>query len=236
LKFNRRLKPFQAISFDLDDTLYHNAPIMVATSKKMSHYFDQRLPAGKKGCYEHHYWFSFRQQVLQTKPFLRHDIGQMRLQCYYLGIKKLGFNAEQADKMASQALQYFMAERSNFSLPQATHQLLTALKSRWPLVAITNGNVDTKKIGLHSYFTNTYHAGENFQLKPAQDMFDQACLDLTIPNNKLLHVGDCGRSDVYGANRSGCQSAWLSSYQVGQPITSLPTIELADITDLYQLL
>ena len=236
MKFNRRLKPFQAISFDLDDTLYHNAPIMVATSKKMSRYFDDRLPRGTKGCYDHPYWFSFRQQVLQDKPLLRHDIGQMRLHCYYLGIKNLGFSEVQADEMASQALQFFMIERSNFKLPQATHQLLTALKSRWPLVAITNGNVDTKKIGLHRYFTDTYQAGKDFQLKPAQDMFHKACLNLTIPTNKLLHVGDCGRSDVYGANRSGCQSAWLSSYQVGQPITSLPTIELADITDLYQLL
>ena len=236
MKFNRRLKPFQAISFDLDDTLYHNAPIMVAAAKKMSSYFTKMLPARPQGAYDHHYWFSFRKQVLQAQPQLRDDIGLLRLHCYSHGLNALGFSQGEADQMAKQAWQYFMAQRSDFKVPLAIHQLLKALNNRWPLVAITNGNVDIKKIGLGGYFAQTYHASINFPSKPSPSMFNLACQHLAISANQLLHVGDCGHSDIYGANRTGCQSAWLSRYPVGKPITSLPTLELADISELHQLL
>ena len=39
MRFYRRLHPFHAISFDLDDTLYSNHPIMLATDTKMIKYF-----------------------------------------------------------------------------------------------------------------------------------------------------------------------------------------------------
>ena len=35
MKFYRRLANIKAISFDLDDTLYSNRPVMVAIEKKM---------------------------------------------------------------------------------------------------------------------------------------------------------------------------------------------------------
>ncbi len=236
MRFNRRLKPFKAISFDLDDTLYHNGPVMLTTIKKMVDYFADKLPARQSGNYDHHYWGQFRQQLLKSQPRLANDVGQMRLHCYFLGIKALGFSQADARVMAEQALAYFIAERSNFEVPKATLDLLATLKQRWPLVAITNGNVDTSKIGLRPYFDAVYSANQDMQLKPSADMFSLACLHLGITSQQLLHVGDCGHSDIYGANRFGGQSAWLSCYQIGKPITTLPTIELTELTELYQLL
>ncbi|WP_426369527.1 hypothetical protein [Pseudocolwellia sp. HL-MZ7] len=45
MKVYRRLAPFKAISFDLDDTLYSNHPIMVTTSDAMLAYFKKEMPA-----------------------------------------------------------------------------------------------------------------------------------------------------------------------------------------------
>jgi len=236
MRFNRRLKSFSAISFDLDDTLYNNTPVMLATDEKMVSYFTEKLPQLHSGTYNYYFWFTFREQVLQQQPALEHDVGELRLQSYCLGLISLGFEKQTAKQMAKEALAYFVEERSNFSVPQSIHQLLSKLKQRWPLVAISNGNVDTSKIGLDDYFVEVYHAGNGLKQKPSKDMFQVACQKLALSPQAVLHVGDCGRSDVYGAIKSGCQSAWLSCYQVGKPISILPTIELSDIVELQGLL
>jgi len=236
MRFNSRLKPFKAISFDLDDTLYSNFPVMMATDAKMTQYFAQVLPPCIAGEYNQSYWLTYRNQALIDNPLLIHDVGDLRLRSCFLGIKALGFEDKQAIKLAHQALDYFVSQRSDFSVPNAVHQLLSALKAKWPLVAISNGNVDTQAIGLKDYFVDIYHAGQSLKQKPDTDMFDLACKNLAILPEQLLHVGDCGRSDIYGAVNAGCQTAWVSTYDVGKPITVLANIELTDVVELQRLL
>jgi putative hydrolase of the HAD superfamily len=142
--------------------------------------------------------------------------------------------------MAQAGLDYFISLRSDFTVPESSKELLSQLSKHYPLVAISNGNVDTKTIGIDHFFQHVYHAGwqkngELLRQKPAPDMFNLACRQLTIKTNELLHVGDCGRADIQGALNAGCQAAWLSCYDVGKPLTTLPHLELTQITELKQL-
>ena len=136
---------------------------------------------------------------------------------------------------ADNALDYFVEQRSNFTLPQHTHDFLGYLKTKMPLVAITNGNVDTDKIGIAQYFTHHFHASIENKLKPDRDMFDKACLALHLAPEQLLHVGDCGKNDVFGAINAGCQTAWLNPYQVGKALKVLPTIALDNVEQLTKI-
>jgi len=246
MKFYRRLSSIKAISFDLDDNLYSNKPVMLAIEKKMIAYFAkvlaeklQNLPIEHKG-FSQHYWFDFRKLAIKNQPDLRHDVVRIRLVTYQLGLMSLGFSEKVALQMAQAALDYFISLRSDFTVPQSSKNLLASLSKRYPLVAISNGNVDTKAIGIDHYFQHTYHAGwqsDNTLLKqkPASDMFLLACQKLAIKPSQLLHVGDCGRADIQGALLAGCQAAWLSCYDVGKPISVLPHIELSEINQLEQL-
>ena len=253
MKFYRRLVPFQAISFDLDDTLYSNYPVMMATDRKMAAYFDalflaKIVPANrvKKSGFNYLFWKPFHQQVLKENPQLMHHVGDVRLATYTLGLKTLGFSDDVAKYEAQKALDYFVLQRSDFVVPASVHQLLKSLQKKYPLVAISNGNVDTDKIDISQYFKYRFHAGDlfttpqnnNIQLrqKPHTDMFDAACDKLLIEPVQLLHVGDCGQSDIYGAINAGCQTAWISCYDVGKPLTVLPNIELSNISELRHLL
>ncbi|WP_286234104.1 HAD-IA family hydrolase [Thalassotalea sediminis] len=233
MRFNRRLLPFKAISFDLDDTLYHNAPVMLATDAKMRQYFNELLPVGE---YDYHFWFRFRQQALLENSKLIHDVGELRRKSYHLGFIALGYDSSIAGDMAQKALDFFITQRSNFKVPEAIHKLLSQLAKKWPLVAISNGNVDTQAIGLSQYFTQIHHADLSKKQKPAPDMFALTCQQLAIKPQELLHIGDCGLNDIYGATTFGCQTAWVSTYDIGKPITQLATVELRDITELNRLL
>ncbi|MGB0936913.1 MAG: HAD-IA family hydrolase [Colwellia sp.] len=239
MRFNKRLQTFKAISFDLDDTLYSNRPVMMAIEQKMIAYFAQIMP-DKASIFDHDFWSSFRLNAIEKQPKLAHDVVLSRLVSYRLGFLSVGLSEQEADHQAQKALAYFIDCRSNFTVPEASVHLLESLSKKYPLIAISNGNVDTTKLGIDKYFSAVYHAGFQpddtlFHQKPLTTMFEKGCLHLGIKPTELLHVGDCGRSDILGAHNAGCQTVWLSCYDVGQPISTLPHVELTDITQLNLL-
>ena len=157
MKFYRRLMPFKAISFDLDDTLYSNQPVMMTTEHQMTTYFTQHLPT-KTSPYNAQFWSEFRRQVLTNNPSLKHDVAALRFQTYLTGVKALGYSDMQANNTAHTAMKEFNFHRSNFSVPVNIHTFLETLAQKVPLVAISNGNVDTETIGIAHYFQHIYHA------------------------------------------------------------------------------
>lgn len=239
MKFYRKLKPFKAISFDLDDTLYQNTPIMKKTEAEMTTFFSHLLsdhPASNEHIFDFAYWLPFRHLALKTNPELIHGVAEIRKAGYILGLQHLGYSATESERYAQQALDLFDLWRSNFIVPQTSHQLLSELSAQLPLVSISNGNVNTQTIGIAKYFTHVYHPGNGVKQKPHGDMFHTACQQLNIQPQELLHVGDCGRSDIRGAVEAGCQTAWLSCYDVGKPLSVLPNAELHNVNQLLKLL
>jgi HAD superfamily hydrolase (TIGR01549 family) len=241
MKFYRRLRPFKAISFDLDDTLYSNQPIMKAAEASMEAYFSKQFEAvvaknDKELIFDRKFWQPYREQAIKILPELAYDVVRLRLESYYHGICALGYSSEDAHQQADLAIHTFNVERSNFVVPDKAHQLLTHLKKHYPIVSISNGNVDTNAIGIDGYFQHIYHATGGVKQKPDAQLFNMACKDLNIEPHELLHIGDCGLADIEGAIAAGCQTAWVSCYNVGKPIKVLPHVVVADISTLAKLI
>ena len=248
MKFYRSLNTIKAISFDLDDTLYSNRPVMVATEAAMPGFFQQLLsgqklseqkfadfPKAQAITFDKHFWREFRITAYRSNQALGDDVTALRLATYTAGIESLGATREQAVKLAEQAMAFFITKRCDFTVPAASIELLSTLRQHMPVVAISNGNVDTKAIGLDQHFDFIYHAGNGMAKKPAGDLFAKASQDLALPAQHILHVGDCGYADIVGALRAGFQAAWLSCYDIGKPIRVLPHIELSEVTQLSRL-
>jgi len=245
MKFYRRLSTIKAISFDLDDTLYSNKPVMLAIEKKMIAYFANLAAvkgklSEKHQILDHRFWYFFRRQAILQQPNLVHDVVRVRLVTYRLGLISLGLTENAAEQQAKSALDYFISLRSDFTVPEASKKLLANLTEKYPLIAISNGNVDTTALNVSHHFQHIYHAGWQtdgtlLRQKPTSDMFTLACQKMNIKSSQLLHVGDCGRADIQGAILAGCQAAWLSLYDVGKPISVLPHIELNSLKQLEQL-
>jgi len=255
MQFYRRLTAVKAISFDLDDTLYDNRPVMQAIEKKMEAYFtekfsllfsERKVPELKE-VFNRRFWAPYRQQAINGNSELSHDVVRIRYETYRLGFLAHNASAEEAKQQAQAGLDYFISLRSNFTIPKASHELLARLSKEFPLVAISNGNVNTKELGIDHYFQHIYHAGFQssngpaeighlLRQKPAADMFTLVCRKLDILPVELLHVGDCGYADIHGALNAGCQTAWLPHYGVGKALNQLPQIELSNVNQLLRLL
>lgn len=233
------IKPqaFSAISFDLDDTLYDNRPIIQAAEAASQQFLHQHYPKSTKWRLSD--WHQLKSDLLRQRPELRHDTSLARIVMLVHGLRALGYGAEVANTGAKAVLEQFILHRSEFKVSKEVIELLQSLKQHYRLVGITNGNVDHHRIGLAGIFEFVLHPGHDVQQKPAQDMFVQAAMKLAIPLASMLHVGDSASSDVDGARLAGCQAVWLNpGFGVMEKSAlqrQLPTIEISDIHSLAVL-
>ncbi len=233
MRFYRRLSTFKAISFDLDDTLYDNFPVITKAEQELQQFLVEQVP--ECSALGSDFWLQHRNVCLSNQPELCHDVTALRLACMQNGIQSLGYSEEQAKLKTKQALDFFLSHRNNLQVPATVTKLLAQLAQKYPLVAISNGNVSIDDIGLREYFTHSFFAGAGNLQKPENDMFKQACNALNIEPKHLLHIGDCTHADIYGALSAGCQTIWVNNDQFGlrkKPLKVLPTAEFERVEQL----
>lgn len=228
----KALQPISVLSFDLDDTLYNNKPVIAAAELAMLKALAALAPITQG--YSSEFWWQQRRTLANTNPEIRHDIGRWRLLGINAGLVTLGINPDEATEIAELAYQAFWQARTDIQLEPAVMQLLLSLAKHYQLIAITNGNACINKMGLGDLFAFSLQAGPDGRMKPYPDLFLNAAAKLDIAAGNILHIGDSHRADVMGALNAGCQAAWLDHYQ--QTVAVLPHIKLHNVQQLQQLL
>ena len=241
MRFNKALQPIAALSFDLDDTLYDNAPVIAAAESWFAAYLTSRyrLPGY---CLDVRFWTEQKKLTAQLYPQLKDDVTLLRAQALCDTFERL----KRPLKDISEALQLvdiFIDKRSAVSVPPETHRVLQRLALKLPLCAISNGNVRATRLGLKDYFAFDLRPATTpgMARKPAADLYLQAAARLNIPPQSLLHVGDEPMTDVAGALAAGCQCAWLRGGIAGRSpkddkLFTLPTLEIDALADLLRLI
>lgn len=236
MRLYKNLSPIQALSFDLDDTLYPNSSVIAAAELAMQQRLAQLKPDLPHN--DPQYWWQQRKLLAAQDAEIRHDVSRWRLLAVEQGLVAQGLSSCEASEVAELALGAFLRERTNISISAEVKQLLATLANRFPLVAITNGNADIQRMGIAPYFQFALRAGPDGRMKPYPDLFRHAAARLGIQTRQILHIGDHVRSDVLGALNAGCQAAWLNPANSPQPQAAKPPLVLphVELSDLAQLL
>ena len=235
MKYYRPLQPFKAISFDLDDTLYDNHPIIEQAEVSFITHLNHCYPDLE--LFTRHQWLLYKDQMANENPALRDDVSLWRLQTLTRVMIIHGMPEVEAIKQAKLAFAHFLALRSDFVVPDESLQLLAKLAQHYPIVAITNGNVDAQKIALEDKFQFILKAGDGLKAKPQGDLFVEAARRLQIDVCDILHIGDHLITDVYGAQNNGAQAVWYNpNKQSLNGALLLPTVEISHLDQLYKLL
>jgi putative hydrolase of the HAD superfamily len=235
MKFYRQLGLIKAMTFDLDDTLYDNRPIIRHVEQQMVTWLFTHHPVAQTKPIS--WWQDLKRQIALDDPWLPNDVTKWRFTQIEQGLAQLGYSAEQATQAARSAIEQLHLLRSDFVVPQQSHDVLARLADKIPLVAITNGNVDVEKIGLAKYFSLVLKAGPNGYAKPHSDMFSQAQRFLAIDAQEILHVGDHLISDVQGAVNSGFKACWFNDqHETISDANKAKTLPDVEITSTKQLL
>ncbi|MGP8308950.1 5-amino-6-(5-phospho-D-ribitylamino)uracil phosphatase YigB [Vibrio sp. YIC-376] len=237
MKFYRRIAPIKAMTFDLDDTLYDNYPIIARMERELLSWLQQTHPAVAH--MEKLDWLNVKRRVLEQDPDLKSDVTLCRLVQLKRGFLEVGYDDKQAQAAAEEGLLVALDWRSRFEVPQQSLDVLTQLGEKIPLVAITNGNVDLDKVGLTPYFQSVLKAGPDGLAKPAGDMFVKAQQILDLPAENILHVGDHIVTDIHGAKLAGFAACWFNDVNhnvVQYPrARTLPDMEIHNLQPLLTL-
>lgn len=232
VRFHRRLLPVSVISFDLDDTLYDNGPVMQAAEQQVQDFICQYYPQTKDWDIKH--WQQRRLKLMREHESLRSDMTRLRLATLEQGFTEA--QVLEPKRAAETVMQQFLFHRSNFSVAASTHELLRSLARQFRLVAVSNGNVDCDRIGLSQHFQLIVQPGDGLRGKPFSDMFERVKAELDVKSEQILHIGDHPISDVVGAQRSGCQSAWFTGgLGKHEQLSTLPTFQFDQLNDLELL-
>lgn len=234
MQFYRRLYPVKAISFDLDDTLYNNVPVMQRAEQAVRDFLAREFP--QTAVWQSSDWLRHRQQLMYAQPDLASNMTQLRRTALAAGLRQFAIAENEISGGVDAAFAHFMAHRNAVEITANVHAALAQLADYYPLFALSNGNVSVEAIGLGEYFTGVFQPSNTLRGKPFADMFLAAQQQLPeVAPLQWLHVGDSPSADVLGAQRAGWQSAWftggLGKYEHLQVLPTLAYNNLQQLTD-----
>ncbi|MBT0727537.1 5-amino-6-(5-phospho-D-ribitylamino)uracil phosphatase YigB [Rosenbergiella australiborealis] len=238
MRFYRPLHRPQAITFDLDDTLYDNRQVILTTVEKTHQALQAWHP--RLAHVTHDDYNRVRLTLEQHHPTIIHDMTAWRYATLVQLMQNVGLSDVDAKRGAEQVMAVFHQWRSAVEIPCMTHQVLAELSAKVPLVAITNGNADASQLGIAQYFALILRAGPDGRAKPSADLYQIAANTLNMHPAKILHVGDDLITDIQGALVAGYQACWINDRQqdllTARSARLVPHLEISRLDSLTSLL
>lgn len=196
----------QAITLDLDDTLWPVWPTIRNAEAALLDWMEEHVPATAA------YWRgeggaqAIRAHVQAAHPAHGHDFSFLRRQMIARALELAGDDPALADA----GFEAFFAARQRVQLFDEVEAALDRLASRYPLLALSNGNADVMGMPIGRYFKGSLPAREAGVAKPDPRIFAMAADRLGLASGDVLHVGDDPALDVAGAQTAGMQAVWLN--------------------------
>jgi putative hydrolase of the HAD superfamily len=224
------LSKIQAITLDLDDTLWPVWPTIARAEVVLQAWLSEHAPQTARLNEDAELKQQIRAEVNQRYLDKAHDLSFLRLEA----IRESLLRAGNAPYLAEEAFSVFFNERLNVKLYDGVEQALARLAARYPLVGVSNGNADVFRTPAGPYFKACVSARVFGVAKPDVRIFHAAAEQLNLPADAVLHLGDDATADAWGALQAGMQTAWINTHghdwphDFAQPLTVRHLAELCD--------
>lgn len=197
--------PIQAITLDLDDTLWPFAPIGARIDQVLHDWMLQHSPA-TAAMFPQTAMRGLRERAYVDNPHLHHDLGALRRLALQQALQDSGADLALLDP----AYEAFHAARNQVEYYPDALEALRRIAARVPVAALSNGNADLERIGVAHLFAFQLGAREHGAAKPVASIFHAACERLGVAPEHVLHVGDHVEMDVAGAISAGLRGCWIN--------------------------
>jgi HAD superfamily hydrolase (TIGR01509 family) len=198
-------RPPKALLFDLDDTLWPIAPVIVAAEASLHEWMRRHAPR-VAGRYDSAALREHRMAMLAGDPGLKLDLSLLRR----ASLLRVFAEAGEDGALVEHAIAHFLAQRNRVSLYDDVLPFLEAVGPHLLLGAVTNGNADLGAIGLAPHFKVMLSAPAFGRAKPDPAIFLAACEALQVAPHDTIYVGDDVLLDVRGAQCAGLRAVWLN--------------------------
>jgi putative hydrolase of the HAD superfamily len=225
------LTNIKAITLDLDDTLWPIWPAIERAEKALDDWLGQHAPMTAALFSNPAARHDVRAHVTRSRPELKYNLSAIRREAIRLALYRSG----EDPLLAEQAFEVFFAERNRVTLFDDAVLALEFLSSRFPLVALSNGNADIQRIGIDAYFKASISAQQFGLGKPDPRIFHAAASAASVLPAQVLHVGDDAALDVLGALDCGMQTVWVNRADEAWAHPAVPHETVRTLTELCAL-
>ena len=226
------MKQLSALTFDLDDTLWDNRPVLMAAEQTLYDWLCLHYPRIKLHYSLEDMW-GLRRELLQLNPELRHDVTALRKN----SLRVVAQTSAYDDSLVEPAFAVFLDARHRVTLYSDVEPALRRLRSAgYCLGTLTNGNADVGRLGLGHLFDFSLSAASSGKAKPHPRMFEEACRRAHVGAAELAHIGDEPGTDVAGAQNAGVTAIWMNRQGVQADPGIHDHAEVRNMTELLTLL
>ena len=221
------LPQIACITFDLDDTLWHCAPVIQQAEGIFYDWLTRHYPQvtarfTPDDLLQQRIGFSARH------PQLRHNLTRLRK----AWLAELAMRCHCDEGLVAQGFTVYWHARNEVTLFDDVRQVLAALKQQYVVGVITNGNANVERIGIDHLFDFVVTSEAVGAAKPDPQIFAAAVERAGVSLAQLLHVGDDPQGDVLGAMQAGARAAWVTSAPETWPYDLSPDLTVAHIREL----
>ena len=219
------------LTFDLDDTLWEIAPVLVR-AEAITHAWLQRHAPAVTARFSSEELRDMRLQIARAEPALAHRVTALRQRGLHLAMQRAGIADGAIAALVEQAFATFLHARHDIELFDDAERVLLELKRDFRLGAITNGNFDIARAGLDRYFDFAVNAEQLARAKPHAEPFLRALAIADCTAAQCIHIGDDMDNDVRGAQRVGMHTIWVNRRGLPWNGGSPPSRQIAVLAEL----
>mmetsp|Transcript_8811 Transcript_8811/g.11108 ORF Transcript_8811/g.11108 Transcript_8811/m.11108 type:complete len:254 (-) Transcript_8811:1513-2274(-) len=225
----------RVLSFDLDDTIWDNKPVLAAAAISQREHLRQNFPNISQK-YDDDKLKELWKEVSAQHTDSAHNMTFMRKKM--IENMAIACGEENLEEVVSSTFRAFIQTRSDVSkyVFPGVLDTLRRLKARgYVMVSCTNGNADIRSVPeLHSIFDHHVSAETVGAAKPHVLPFEKV-LELTGASpEEVLHIGDSLTSDVRGANNVGMHAIWVNRNTTDENNEATATIRC--VSEIEQVL
>ncbi|KAB7622548.1 HAD family hydrolase [Alkalilimnicola sp. S0819] len=223
----------RAVSFDLDHTLWGLEGVLPRAEARGHEWLRTHYPDAAAR-YSPEQLTAIRQELLRSRPELRHHVSELRKAVYREVARACGYG----EALVEGAFEAFLQARHEITLYPEAKPLLDSLRGRYRLGVMTNGNANVHRLGLGHYFDFVVAAIDVGAAKPDRLIFEAACHRAGVPASQMVHIGDEPESDVIGAAGYGMRAVWLNQEGRDWPrdLEPVPHVEVRSLAEFGEWL
>ena len=222
----------RTITVDLDDTLWEIHPVIRRAERCLYEWLGEKYPRITER-FAPQQIREVRRQAVERHRDRAHDLTFLRRTVLTEIASSAGYETFAVDE----AFAVFDEVRNSVEIFPEARPALVALRRRYKLISVTNGNASLEKIGIDDLFDSHINAAMVGAAKPDRPIFDAAVRAGGAAPHETLHVGDHPHYDVHGAREAGLRTVWVNRNADAWPDEyEAPDIQVRHVGELAEML
>ncbi len=228
----RKIRGVKVVSFDADGTLWDFEKTMRHSLKRVLEELEGMDPIAASGLSVEG-MIGVRDEVAEEMRSKGARLEEIRLEAFRRTLREAGRPDED---LARRLYGTYMRHRfGDIVLYEDASPALEALRGRYTLGMISNGNSYPERCGLGGVFGFVVLSQECGVRKPDPRIFKIALGRAGCSGHEMVHVGDSLEEDALGASAAGIRSVWINRDQRSEARGEADW-EISSLTELTDIL